>query len=272
MGKSWLNNKKVIITGASSGIGRELTEILVKNYDCTVLGVSRNREKAENFALELNSERYGYKCFDVSIEQNWIDFVAFLNEESFFPDVVINNAGILPTFKSVNKTGIEEFKKVFDIDFWSAVYSLKYLEPLIALSKTPTVINVSSSSALAILAGTAPYTSAKTALRTFTECCGVEYKKFYIGVVCPGFTKTNIFRSQKQGIDEGIIGKVCMPASKLAKKIVRGIKRRKKRMVFGLDSKIMNFTYKLFPRGSAKLFASVMKKSKLEIFNDIFCD
>ncbi len=271
MSKPWIYGSKIIITGASSGIGRELAQSFIREYSCKVIGVSRNEEKAQAVFDDFNSENYSYYCFDVGQENGWKKFVDFLIKIDFYPDIIINNAGVLPTFRSVDKTGIEVFEDTFRVDYWSAVYSIKYLSPLLEKSNKPAIINVSSSSALASLIGTAPYTSAKTALRAFTECYAREQKgKKYVSVVCPGFTKTNIFRDQKQGINEGIIGKISTPVDKMAKKIMRGIIEKKKRMVFGKDAHAMSFLYRLAPNFSTALFSKVIKKSGLKLFEEIF--
>lgn len=271
MSKKWIYKTNVIITGASSGIGKELVKTFITKFDCRVIGVSRNEERAKKFAEELNSSAYSYYCFDVGVESNWVDFASYLENVGFVPDVIINNAGVLPTFRSFLNSSLDTIKETFQVDFWSAIYSVKYLDGLLAKSTKPAIINVSSSSALASLVGTTSYTSAKTALRAFTECYSEEQKgKRYVAVVCPGFTKTNIFKEQKQSIEDGIVGKISTPVAKMAKKIVRGIQKKKRRMVFGKDARIMNMMYKIFPKKSTSLFAYVMKKSKLELFREIF--
>ncbi|MBQ2714755.1 MAG: SDR family oxidoreductase [Clostridia bacterium] len=271
MSKKWIFEKNVIITGASSGIGKELVKTFLTKYNCRVLGVSRDQTKAKAFSEELASDSYSYYCFDVGVEDNWRNFADYLTKIAFFPDLIINNAGVLPKFRSVDNTPIEVFAETMQIDFWSAVYCVKYLDEALSHSKTPSIVNVSSSSALANLVGTAPYTSAKTALRAFTECYATEQKgKKYVAVVCPGFTKTEIFRNQSQRIDSGVIGKVSTPVHKMTRKIVKGIVKRKMRMIFGKDAKIMNLFYKFMPKKSATLFSFVMRKSSLSIFNEIF--
>lgn len=269
MGKNWLRGKNVIITGASSGIGAHLARLLLA-LDCKVLGVSRKADKAKDFADSLNNSSYSYYCFDVGVESEWVKFSDHLKEISFLPDVVINNAGIMPAFKRAQDVEVEVFEKVTSINYFSAIYSYTHLSPLLSESKTPSIINVSSSSALATLVGTAPYIASKTALRAYTECLYTERKDMYIAVVCPGFTKTEIFRDQKQGVDDGIIGLVSMPADKMARKILKRIRRRKRRIVVGIDAHLMSGFYRLFPKLSTRLIAWVLKKTKLPLFDGIF--
>lgn len=272
MKKSWFSGKNVIVTGATSGIGREIVKILLKEYDCRIVGVSRNIEKAENFYLEVSAwnKNYNKFCFDVGDKEAWSNFLRHLNEINFLPDLIINNAGVLPKFCCASKTEIEEFEKIIQVDFFSAIYSFK---TFYNQTNPPSFVNVSSSAALATLAGTGAYSSAKAALRSFTESLSYELKgTSYVGLVCPGFTRTDIFKNQNQSIDEGLIGKVSMPAVKMAKKIVGGIRRKKRRMVFGKDAHLMSFLCRLMPKRSTDIMSFVLKKSKMKLFEEVFSE
>ena len=269
MGKNWLSNKSIIVTGASSGIGADMVRLLLE-YNCRVLGVSRNETKAKEFSKKLSSDNYSYYCFDVGDKGAWEHFIEHLKSIDFIPDVIINNAGIMPPFKRACDTSIDVYEKVVKINYLSAVYSYSNILPLIEKSSTPTIVNVSSSSALATLIGTSPYTASKSALRGYTECIQRERKDIYVALVCPGFTKTEIFREQKQTTNEGIIGKISMPADKMAKKIIKKLRRHKKRIILGFDAHLMSGFYRIFPKFSTRVFAWIFKKTKLPLFDEVF--
>ena len=109
MRKFWYFDKTVIVTGASSGFGKLICEHLVNNCACKVYGIAR-RESNLQLLKEQLGENFDYFAMDVSIEQNWIDLAKKLNENNIFPDVLINNAGILPKFKlSLQVVTIEQF-------------------------------------------------------------------------------------------------------------------------------------------------------------------
>ena len=269
MAKNWLKDKTVIVTGASSGIGSYIVRILL-SYNCKVVGVSRKEEKAKRFSEEVASNNYSYYCFDVGEKEGWLKFVEYLNASNISPDVIINNAGILPTFCRAETTPIEVYENVLRINFLSAVYSYQYMASFLDRSTTPSIINVSSSSSLASLIGTSAYTASKTALRAYTECVSREKKGLYVASVCPGFTKTEIFREQKQNASDGIIGKVSMSADKMAKKIIKKVVRKKRRIVVGMDAHLMSGLYRIAPNLSTRLFAWVFKKAKLPLFDAVF--
>ena len=80
MKKWWLNNKTVIVTGASGGIGRGITIRLIKEYNCTVFAIARNEEKMRSLAKELGSDanKLSYRLFDISAPDNRKSYAPFL--------------------------------------------------------------------------------------------------------------------------------------------------------------------------------------------------
>lgn len=277
MKKCWLNNKTILLTGASSGIGRELTKTLIEKNNCRVIGVGRSEEKMMSLSESLGnlSSNFSYKLFDVGVEDNWKKLSKELQDESI--DIIINNAGILPSFANFDNFCKNECResvesgvcKVMNTNFMSAVYSVAYLSPIIEKSETPAIINIDSSAGLCALPGITIYSASKGALKNFTEslCCE---RKYYIGLVCPGFTKTDIFRSQKNSTENKLINFISTKVEKMNKKIYNGIRKRKKRMVFGMDAKTMDRLYRFMPKTSLKLFTTILKKANIELFKDVF--
>ena len=277
MNRNWIDNKTVIITGASSGIGKGIAEMLIKKHNCKVIGIARNKEKTEKFVEELGeyAKNFSYKLFDVSIKENWFEFAEYLNEKDVRPDVLINNAGILPKFNKTQNYSIEEIERVMNINFYSAVYSIKALLPMLLESNTPAIINVASSAALMSLAGTSTYSASKSALKSFTEALREDLKgKCYVSVICPGFTKTDIFRNQDSNTAKGekMINAISTDCDNMVKMIVKGIENKRELMVFGFDAQFMKIFGRLTPVQGGRLFSKVMKMSKLPLFDSVFRD
>lgn len=277
MGKDWMDNKTVIITGASGGMGKGVAEKLIKEHGCTVIGIARSEEKMKKVVEELGpfADKFSYQLFDVAVEQNWLDFVTYLNENNIKPDVLINNAGILPKFDRFQNYTVEYIKKAMDINFYSAVYSIHALLPILLESDSPAIINIDSSAALMTLAGTSVYSASKAALKSLSEALREELRgKCYVGIVCPGFTKTDIFRDQDSADAKAqkMLNMVSTSCDRMVKMIMNDIKTKKPLGVHGFDAAFMNYFGRAMPVQGGRLFSAVMKMSKLPLFDAVFKD
>ena len=273
MSEPWIKNKIFVVSGASSGLGRLLTEKFI-GYGCKVIGIGRSEEKFEKLKNSLGekSERLQVKIFDVTERNEWEKLAAEIKEEYGEIDGVVNCAGIFPPFKKTLDFSAAEVEKTLETNFLSAVYAIENLFPLIEKSRCPSVVNVSSASAIASIVGTSAYSASKSALKAYTEILAEELRdKAYVALVMPGFARTDIFRLQNTSFEQNkLLYKIAMPAEKMANKIFKGIVKKKRRMIFGADAKLLNFFYKLMPKTTTKLVKKVLKKSKMKLFEDIF--
>ncbi len=276
MSNCWFKGKTVIITGASSGIGEGLTRELINGYDCRVIGVARNVERLNGLREGLGDkkEKFTFYTFDVSDREKWQSFAAELRQDGVRPDILINNAGILPKFDKFTNYTAEEIHRVMQINFFSCVYSMEEMMPILSASATPAVINIASSAALCSLAGTSVYSASKAALKSLTDAVREEVRgEFYIGLVCPGFTKTNIFRNQGNlgsSKSEKAMNFVSTDCDRMVDMIIRGIKHKRSDMVFGVDAHLMDIGNKLIGTACSRVSSKVMEISGLPLFESIF--
>ena len=279
MSSCWLQGKTVVVTGASGGMGAGIAATLLKKHGCTVIGIARNEKKIMKFIDELgeeNAKRFSYRLFDVSVRENWESFAKELKEENIAVDVLINNAGILPKFKRFDRYSYEEIERAMNINFYSCIYSVKTMLPILQKSSTPAIINIDSSAALMTLAGTSMYSASKAALKSFTEALRLEFAgKIYVGMVCPGFTKTDIFSGQGdvgKGRASKIIEMISTDCDKMVKMIMFGIERKMPMQVRGMDAHAMSVCNRLLPVAGSKLYSTIMKAAKVDIFDEVFLD
>jgi NADP-dependent 3-hydroxy acid dehydrogenase YdfG len=110
----YLRGKTVVLTGASSGMGREIARRLIDSYDCRVIGIGRDVSRLEALSQELAcfQGRFSYRVFDVSSREQWLDFAASLQKSGAGIDILYNNAGILPKIDSF-RSSAENFDKNF---------------------------------------------------------------------------------------------------------------------------------------------------------------
>ena len=279
MTECWFDYKTVIVSGASSGIGKGLVKKLIDEHGCRVIGIARNEAKMKKLVAELGEQArfFSYFLFDVSVKENWKTFADALREQGIQPDILINNAGILPKFDKFLNYSIEDIDRAMQINFYSSVYSMNALLPMLMQSKAAGVVNIASSAALCSLAGTSVYSASKAALKSLTESIREECRgRCYVGLVCPGFTKTDIFSNQKKGneseLSEKALQMVSSSCEHMVNSIMNGIWKRKSNMVFGLDARLMNDTNKVFGVLIPLLSSSVIRAAHLEMFSDVFED
>ena len=274
MKKTWFSGETVIVSGASSGIGKEVCLLLVKKYGANVVGIGRNEEKMQQLAEQLGEDRekFTYRLFDVGEQSNWLSFRDWLVQEGISPVLIVNNAGAFPTFSRAEKIDVSVYERLLKTNYLSCVYCVNALLPLIKKPKKGLggIVNVSSSAALCSVVGTAPYSATKGAVKGFTEALMLENKgKHYIGIIYPGTTATDLFRGDKN-TDGSILYKVATKPEKMAKKVVKVLRRRKKRAVLGADAKMMSAIAKIAPVKGLGLIAWVMKKSGSKVFSNVF--
>ena len=107
--KNWLKNKWIVLSGASSGIGRELAKRLIIKYGAYVYGIGRSEEKMLSLKAELgeNAEHFAYALFDVGQKTAWQGFVETLRAQNIRPVLTVNNAGAFPSFGRFEDLGSE---------------------------------------------------------------------------------------------------------------------------------------------------------------------
>ena len=269
MNKYFNEQSTILLTGASSGIGKNLATILIKKYGAKVIGVARSEDKLSKVKKELG-ENFTYLTFDVSLEESWQALYKHLTDNKIHLTGIINSAGVLPEFSSFNGEYFEQNKNVININYLSVVYSAKYILPVIKNQPKPTMINVSSSSSLCPFQGISLYSSTKAAVTRFSECIAYENKNVNVVTVMPGFTKTEVMRNQSINQKEkGLIDKISANPIKVAKKILRKASKGKKRVITGFDAHLMNFLYKFFPTLAPRLIGWFLRKSKMKVFEKI---
>ena len=273
MRKNWFDEKTVVITGASSGFGKLLSEKLIKNHHCKVIGIARTQSKLEALKQSLG-DNFTFCAFDVGDKSKWLEFDKYLTEQNVQIDILINNAGVLPPFNGFQNYSVEYIEWVMQTNFFASVYSINSLLPHLKKSAYSAIINISSSAALCTVSGTSAYSASKSALKSLTESLILENKNTYVSIVCPGFAKTDIFRSQKSlnKKESSLISLVCSDPEKIVNKLLKRIGKKRNRIVLGLDAHLMDFFTRLFPRLTPRIIAWILKRSGVELFKDVFSD
>lgn len=262
-------NKVVIITGASSGIGKACAEEFAKRGANLVLGARQFVTLCE-LTADLE-KRYGIKALavqtDVTQESDCEMLIKQAVQTFDKVDVLINNAGI--SMRALfSELDLSVLKNLMDVNFWGTVYCTKYALPEIMKTKG-SIISVSSIAGYRGLPGRTGYSASKFAMNGFMEALRTELLKtgVHVMVACPGFTTSNIRVAAlaKDGLSHGETsmeeGKM-MSAEEVAVTIINGIAARKRTLVMTGQGKLTVLINKLLPALADKLVFNHFTKEK----------
>lgn len=273
MAKLNLIGKTVLITGASSGLGRLLAERFL-SHGCNVVAAARRVEKLNELTKDNGrGQTLTALYLDVTDRESWKTARAELLEKGVKIDLLVNNAGVMHRFCRLFDLEKEQRDKVFETDFFGAMYGIEEFLPDINRMGAG-VVNIASAAALFPIGGLGAYSSAKAALKAATESIRTEYRDMYVGLVMPGFADTELFGDSKDSIiadkDKKLVAHFYMRSEKMADKIFRRILKGKKRSVIGKDAKFLDICYRLFPLRSVSGLNAFIENRELETFSGVY--
>ncbi len=206
-----LKNKKILITGATGGIGNCLVEKFY-NLGSIILATGTNEEKLNNLKKKFTNIRIEkFKLDDHSEIEKFIDKVD-QNLGGF--DILVNNAGITLDNLSVRLTE-ENWKKVLDINLTSTFLMCKFTIKKMLKNKYGKIINITSIVGHTGNVGQANYAASKAGIIAFSKSLAIEYAKKNININCvsPGFKKTEMTEKISEEFKKSLISKI--PAGNL---------------------------------------------------------
>ncbi len=185
MKKGKSSKKVVLITGASSGIGKSVATFLSKR-DFIVYGTSR---KPKNSSVD----DFHFVALDVTQEETIKEAVQQVFEKEGRIDILINNAGVGIT-GPIEETPENEIKKAFDTNYFGPLKMIRHILPIMRKQKSGLIINVTSIAGYMGLPYRGIYSATKGALEITTEAYRMEVKQFGIKMtnIAPGDFATNI--------------------------------------------------------------------------------
>lgn len=246
-----LSGTTVIITGATSGIGRE-TAVEFAAAGANVVIAGRRKERLRKLVSDIES--FGRQALSVITDvadQTQVDHLIKSSVERFGRiDTLVNNAGVAFAGRFDEMT-IEDFRRVLDVNFWGAVYTSRATVPLMLNQRGGgTIINVSSIFGKRGIPFQTAYCASKFALAGFSEALRAEVMSNGIDVstIFPGAVETEIFEAaaNQTGLEvPGFVPK--FPAKAMAKIIVQTARFPRPEVVMALDAQAIDFFSKLAP-------------------------
>ncbi|WP_163936167.1 SDR family oxidoreductase [Paraferrimonas sp. SM1919] len=192
------NQKRAFITGAGSGLGRELAKCYA-NFGYKLALVDVNAEGLEQTAQSLHGCEVLTMIADVTRLSDLEKAKDEIVKQWGGVDVIINNAGIGGTFGGIDKVSIKDWQQVLDINLLGVVRGCKAFTPVFKTQGGGHIINIASSAGQMTPPKMAAYNVAKAGVIALSETLRFELDRDNIGVtvVCPAFFTTNLTSSIK---------------------------------------------------------------------------
>ncbi len=250
MKSNFYEGKHVLITGASTGIGRQLTLQLLEK-GAIVFAVSRSMAKLEE-VVEL-SRNFSGKIVPFAVDLSTYDNCKKLFDAYYAQfkrlDILINNAGI-GHFSGFVDTKRQDYEYVVQTNFMAPLYITQLFFGLLRNGLDPRVVNICSSGAFYGIAFRGVYCASKAGMRAWSQALSLEFRRFGIEVftVIPGSTKTNFFDNQIGRAPKAhrIPGKIELPQA-LSARILKSLIGKGRELNCSLPNKLILYLSVLCP-------------------------
>lgn len=252
-----IKNENVIVTGASSGIGRSICLELAKRR-CRIAMVARREERLVSLAEEVDAMgglALPIVC-DVSDRQAVSVAYKKIHHELGEIYTAFLNAGIGSSVIAQNASS-QEIERVMEINFFGAVYWLDHLLPHMQKQNKGLIVATSSLASYRGLPGSGSYSASKAALTSLFESYQIDFMATNIRfvIVSPYFVV-----SEMSGVRDENKGKLWCSSKEAAKKILDGVEKGKYHIVFPFHFRLFMYLMKMLPNQLYRLFWKIAKR------------
>jgi len=201
-----LKDKKILITGATGGIGNALVEKF-NSYGSKIVATGTNEEKLNN--LKNKYPKIFIERFKLDEHEKIEQFIETVSEKVGGLDILVNNAGITLDNLSIRLTE-DNWKKVIDINLTSTFMMCKYAIKKMLKNKYGKIINITSIVGHTGNLGQANYAASKAGIIAFSKSLAIEYARKNININCvsPGFIKTEMTDKINEEFKKNLISKI----------------------------------------------------------------
>lgn len=255
-----LRDKVAVITGASSGIGRELA-VCLRDEGCALALADISGERLQDLAdtFGRTPPLVTTHILDVSDRHDVYTTANTIHSAHGRVDMLINCAAV-SVLDILEDIAYDDFEWVMNVNFWGVVYTTKAFLPFLRQRNEAHIVNISSVDGIVPNPSNGPYSVAKAAVKSFTETLFQELHGTNISVICvfPGGVKTNLHRNarffkvacpgmtREECID--FFEKASLTSPKRAAKIIAdSICRNRCRVLIGPDSRLIDYFARLMP-------------------------
>jgi short-subunit dehydrogenase len=258
-----LHGRRLVITGASSGIGRCLA-LQAARLGARVALAARSADRLEELAAELQANGAEGLAVptDLTCAKDREHLIHTVAEHFGGLDVLVNNAGV-GSFGHFADSTEAILRQIMEINFFAPAELIRLAIPVLRHGQQPAIVNVSSMCGRRGLPAWPEYSASKFALCGLSEALRAELVRFGIDVlvILPGLTGSNLARHLLR--NEGrmkIDFAAGMPPEKVAERILRGIRKNRAETVLGSDARWILRVNRFFPRLVDWLIARRVRK------------
>ena len=251
-------NKRIIVTGAASGIGLELVKQLI-NKGSYVDAIDINLEKLEELKNSLNSDKLSIYQVDMGSVESLNKFKEIYDKDL---DGLINNAGIIQPFIHVDELSDEVIDRVMNINFRGPLVLTRMFLKHFKQKEEAHIVNINSMGGFFPFPGQTIYGASKAALKLLSEGLYSELLDTNVKVttIFPGAIDTDISKNSNLEVKETSAKMKVLSAEKAASLIIDAMEKDKFKAYVGTDSKVMNLLYKINDRWAIKTINKKMKE------------
>jgi short-subunit dehydrogenase len=258
MARRQLAGLRLLVTGASQGIGKALAEAAARR-GAKVLAVARNAALLDAMKQRLASDGLSIETLiaDVTSHEDRQRMVMVTHDRFGGLDVLINNAGIGATGHFVEASP-DRLRRIMEVNFFGLTETTRAFLPLLRQGRTPAIVNISSIAGLRGIPARSEYSASKFAIEGFSEALRAELAKWDIDVIviCPGLTRTNFSENM---IERKALMQVDhmrgMTAEAVADATLTALERGQVRKVLTLQGRLLAFVSRFFPRLADRIAA-----------------
>ena len=204
-----LENKKVLLTGASGGIGKALSQKFINN-GANLIFTSSNNDKLDELR-NLYGDVHSYFLLDLSKKENLMDNINNIRENNKDIDIIINNAGITKD-NLLLRMSVEQWQEVIDINLSSSFYIIKNILPDMVKNRKGKILGITSVVALTGNPGQSNYTASKGGMIAMYKSLAIEVaqRNINVNLIAPGFIESPMTNELNDVQKKTIMDKIPM--------------------------------------------------------------
>ena len=235
--------RRVLITGAASGLGKSLAlRFAADGWRVAVCDLDEDRLSQTADEIDRAGGTCMYLRADVTSEQDIEQLAESVSDHWGGLDVLVNNAGIAIAGRT-DETSMEEWRRIFEVNFFGVLRTTQAMLPLIAQGGH--IINVASFAGIAAAPGLVAYNTTKAAVISFSESLRAELvdREIGVSVACPAFFKTRLMETsgaphdKTRAMVERVMERSKITADDVAEQVFASVRTRQFMLIPHVDAR-----------------------------------